>query len=93
MNPITCTHCHTENPAGSLSCVQCGSDLTVQAHTIVGGRYQLIRRIGEGGMGEVWEAVQMGVNLPVAIKFLHSDLIRNRVARQRVLQEAKVPGA
>ena len=34
------------------------------------GDYKLIRRLGEGGMGEVWLATQKSLDRPVAIKFL-----------------------
>jgi serine/threonine-protein kinase len=36
-------------------------------------RYQLIRQIGQGGMGEVWEARHVQLDRPVAIKFLIHD--------------------
>lgn len=41
-----------------------------QAEQIIDGRYQLIARIGMGGMGEVWEARQVPLERRVAIKFL-----------------------
>jgi eukaryotic-like serine/threonine-protein kinase len=36
-------------------------------------RYQLVRQIGKGGMGEVWEARHVQLGRSVAIKFLTND--------------------
>ncbi|MEZ4403731.1 MAG: serine/threonine-protein kinase [Kofleriaceae bacterium] len=37
---------------------------------VLGGRYQLIRRIGKGGMGVVYEADHLGLGKRVAVKLL-----------------------
>ncbi|MBK9036257.1 MAG: serine/threonine protein kinase [Myxococcales bacterium] len=38
--------------------------------TVIGGRYQLLRRIGKGGMGLVYEADHLGIGKRVAVKVL-----------------------
>ena len=38
------------------------------------GKYRLVRLLGDGGMGSVYEAVHAGLGTRVAIKVLHSDL-------------------
>ncbi len=39
-------------------------------HALLDHRYQLIRQIGRGGMGEVWQARHVALDHAVAIKFL-----------------------
>jgi serine/threonine-protein kinase len=43
------------------------------APALLDHRYQLIRQIGKGGMGEVWEARHVQLDRRVAIKFLIHD--------------------
>lgn len=52
--------------------------------------YVIIRKIGEGGMGQVFLAKNKSINQFVAIKMLHPHLSENPVLRDRFLQEAKV---
>jgi serine/threonine-protein kinase len=39
--------------------------------SLIAGRYRLEKLIGEGGMGAVWSARHLGLEVPVAIKLLH----------------------
>jgi eukaryotic-like serine/threonine-protein kinase len=55
---------------------------------IVAGRYRLERRIGVGGMGEVWSATQTVTRKPVALKFLR-DAASEKDVRRRFLREAR----
>jgi serine/threonine-protein kinase len=58
--------------------------------TIVDGKYRVDKTLGEGGMGLVVAAVHLGLEQEVAIKFLLPEAMRNKVAVERFLREAKV---
>jgi eukaryotic-like serine/threonine-protein kinase len=58
--------------------------------TVVDGKYRVEKIIGEGGMGLVVSAVHLGLEQEVAIKFLLPEAMRNKVAVERFLREAKV---
>ena len=57
--------------------------------TLLDGRYRIIARIGEGAMGEVYEAIQLKLERPVAIKFLHSGFGQHPELSARFRREAK----
>ncbi|MBA4188214.1 MAG: hypothetical protein C0467_09385 [Planctomycetaceae bacterium] len=53
------------------------------------GDYQLLRRIGAGGMGQVYLARQLSLKRDVAVKLLRNDLTTNPVALKRFQAEAE----
>jgi len=61
----------------------------------VGDRYQLLRRIGLGSVGSVYEAVdERSLTMrPVAIKVLHADLTQEDADVQRFKREARAAAA
>ena len=61
----------------------------MQAGESIDGRYELVREIGAGGMGTVWEAIELSSDRPVAVKALHDHLIDKRGVADRFLREAK----
>jgi serine/threonine protein kinase/Flp pilus assembly protein TadD len=60
-----------------------------EAGTVL-GRYRLLERIGEGGMGEVWKAHDDNLDRDVAIKMLLHGTLRDATSRERFRREALV---
>jgi tRNA A-37 threonylcarbamoyl transferase component Bud32 len=58
--------------------------------SVVNGKYQLSRMLGDGGMGSVYEARHTMLGTRVAIKVLHPELMRRAGLVDRFLQEARV---
>ena len=55
-----------------------------------GSDYRLIRKIGAGGMGEVFEAMQISLNRKVAVKLLSPSLTADPAQREQFENEARV---
>jgi eukaryotic-like serine/threonine-protein kinase len=57
------------------------------------GRFRVVAKLGEGGMGSVWKADDPLLNRVVALKFLPRDLADSPVAYRRFLREARATSA
>ncbi|HUT79141.1 MAG TPA: serine/threonine-protein kinase, partial [Polyangia bacterium] len=81
---IICPKCGALNAAGTIFCGKCGTnvasaDAGAEAEdpligSFVGDRFLVRRKLGEGGMGVVYEAEQTAIDRMVALKVLHPHL-------------------
>lgn len=72
--------------SGSLPESSAASSLVGQT---LDGRFRIVRLIGEGGMGEVYEAEHLHIERRCAIKLLKPEIVSNTEAVQRFRQEAR----
>jgi len=56
------------------------------------GPYRIIQKLGEGGMGAVFQAIQTPIDRTVALKTLHLSHAGNKLMVARFLNEAKTLG-
>lgn len=61
--------------------------------TLIGGKYELVKMIGRGGMGSVWEGRHQSLGTSVAIKFIDKEFAESGEARQRFDNEARAAAA
>jgi len=58
----------------------------------IDGKYQIVRLLGEGGMGAVYEGLNTRIHRRVAIKVLHAGVAGNEEAIKRFEREAQAAG-
>src|SRR5213596_2627535 len=58
--------------------------------TLLAGRYRIVARVGQGGMGEVYRADDLKLGQPVAMKFLPDHLLSDGAALARFHREVRV---
>jgi len=60
------------------------------AGAVLEGAYRLVRLIGRGGMGAVYEAIQLRLNKRVAIKLMSREAACDMVSLERFRREAEI---
>lgn len=58
--------------------------------TVVGGSYEILRPLSQGGMGAVYAAVQVTTKKERALKVMRADLLSSPKMRERFVQEAQI---
>ena len=57
------------------------------------GRYEILSRLGAGGMGTVYKAQHLAMEREVAIKVLNTHLVHDEASRKRFVREMKATSA
>ena len=92
--PRVCPQCGAEYETGSRFCPNDGSPLRpkVSADPLIGvviaDRYQVLRRLGEGGMGRVYLAEHVKMNRQCALKVMNTQVVNDEDSAQRFAREA-----
>jgi serine/threonine-protein kinase len=95
----TCTSCHREVMPGARFCPFCAAPVApAQAEgaapdPLIGqtfkGMYFIQQRVGGGGMGDVYKALHVNLDVPVALKILKKALLSDPTVVQRFHREAR----
>ncbi|HEY1958659.1 MAG TPA: serine/threonine-protein kinase [Polyangiaceae bacterium] len=96
--PKICSTCQSRYPLDFLVCPRDATPLTVEGKEgvdpligkVLGEAYQILRLVGEGGMGRVYEARHLRLkDRRFAIKVLHAEMARDPEIVARFQREAE----
>lgn len=66
--------------------------MSLEPGQVIEGKYRIVRLLGEGGMGAVYEGENTAIQRKVAIKILHAAVAGNNDAVSRFEKEAQAAG-
>ena len=81
----TCAQCSSSYPDEVVLCPRDGALL---GNPVLEGRYKLLGKLGEGGMGLVYRAEHLLLRKPVAVKVLRDEIAKDPQLAGRFEQEA-----
>ena len=92
--PKVCPQCGEEYDTASRFCPRDGSPLRPKdtddplVGSVIAGRYHVLKRLGEGGMGRVYLAEHVRMHRQCAIKVMNAELVHDAGAAARFAREA-----
>jgi serine/threonine-protein kinase len=63
--------------------------MQLAANVVIAERFRLNRQLGQGGMGSVWHATHLALDIPCAVKFIEGEIAQLPEAQARFEREAK----
>jgi eukaryotic-like serine/threonine-protein kinase len=72
-----------------LTIYQAKKLISGKADELIVGQYLILDKLGEGGMGRVFKAVQQSLNRLVALKVVRNSLLKNETALKRFRREVR----
>ena len=89
-----CIHCKSEIDPKFKACPFCGEAITDflrrYLEAPIDGKYQILARLGVGGMGEVYKVLHTHLNQIRVIKLMRSQIAGDSGANERFLREARL---
>ncbi len=67
-------------------------DGTLREGDVIAGKYAIVKVLGEGGMGVVYEATHLRLRQRVAVKMLQQDMLGHEIVVTRFEREARAAG-
>src|SRR5436305_8287045 len=93
MSTITCLRCKEAIDPQYDQCPHCGEKVTLFQRTyssrLIDGKYQILDRLGVGGMGEIFKVRHIHLNELRVIKIMRPNVAADDQGMQRFLQEAR----
>ncbi|HXI11029.1 MAG TPA: serine/threonine-protein kinase [Thermoanaerobaculia bacterium] len=93
MTEIHCLRCKDPIDSALDACPSCGEKVTLFQRTyatkLIDGKYQIIDRLGVGGMGEIFKVRHIHLNELRVIKIMRPNIAADDQGLQRFLQEAR----
>ncbi|HSS03130.1 MAG TPA: serine/threonine-protein kinase, partial [Kofleriaceae bacterium] len=100
---MNCPKCGAANRDDARFCGACGAaslsteptsspslgEVPVMIGREIAGRYRMLAKLGEGGMGAVFRAEQISLKRTVAVKLLRSEVLGNQLLLRRFSAEAE----
>lgn len=89
-----CPQCGTCYDNETMYCAVEGAKLTwTSMPRLLDCRYQLEKKLGQGGMGKVYKALDIELARHIAVKLIRDDLVANSEIAERFRREAKSAAA
>ncbi len=89
-----CISCKSAIESRFKACPFCGEPITdflrLYLEQPIDGKYQILSRLGIGGMGEVYKVVHTHLNQIRVIKLMRHNIMKEEGAQERFLREARL---